>query len=101
MVSVTDDEAMRQCLTLEVRAALRPSQVDVAQAFYRGPDDPEFTADRVATAEIGPHDTDWTTVSLLMSSDVGFSDVVRFDPVFNTQTVELADLEIHCRWSAG
>jgi hypothetical protein len=101
LISVTDTEAMRQCLTLEVRAALRPSMNDVAQAFYQRPDDSEFAADRVATAEIGPRDTDWTTVSLLMSSDVGFSDVVRFDPVFNPQTVELADLEIHCRWSAG
>ena len=101
IVSVTDVEAMRQCLTLEVRATLRPSLEDVAQAFYRGPDDPEFAAERVATAEIGPHGTDSTTVSLLMSSDVGFSNVVRFDPVFSPQTVELAELDIHCRWSAG
>ena len=101
IVTVTDVEAMRQCLTLEVRAALRPSLNDVAQAFYRRPDDPEFTAERVTTAEIGPQGTDWTTVSLLMSSEAGFSNVVRFDPVFSPQTVELADLEIQCRWSAG
>jgi hypothetical protein len=101
IISVRDEEAMRQCLVLEVRAMLHPSRLDVSQAFYRRPEDQEFSPERVATTEIAPGDTGSVPLSLQLSSDAGFSGVVRFDPVFNPQTVGLDGLELYCRWSAG
>ena len=38
IISVRDADAMRQCLTLEIRATLRPARLDVAQVFYQRPD---------------------------------------------------------------
>ena len=92
IIDVADDEAMRQCLTLEVQAGLRASEDDVAQLFFRRPDDPAFSPRRSTTAEIGGGDPEYTSVALTVSSDVGFADTIRFDPVFSPQEVDLQDL---------
>ena len=74
IVTVADHEAMRQCLTLEVGATLRPSQADVTQVFYLRPDDDQFAPERVTTTEISADGEAWSTVSLMLFSDEGFGD---------------------------
>ena len=101
IVTVADQEAMRQCLALEVTAALRPAQPDVAQVFYLRPDDQAFAPERVATTDISSDGEAWATVLLMISSEEGFASDLRFDPVFYPQEVELAELELRCRMSAG
>ena len=94
-------EAMEQCLTLELQATMRQSETDVAQVFYRRPDDAQYDAERSSTVEIGGGERESTTVALSVTSEDGFASQFRFDPVFSPQEFELADLEIRCRWSAG
>jgi len=100
ILTVADQEAMRRCLTLEVRSTLLPSQEDVAQVFYLRPDDTQFAPDRMATTLVSP-DVEAQTTSLMLFSQEGYANKVRFDPVFYAQEVELAGLELYCRTSTG
>ena len=101
LIDVTDKEAMARCMTLELEASLRLPEDDVAQLFYRAPEDAQYSPRRVATTEVTATAAEDATVVLTVSSDEGFADQIRFDPVFSPQVFELADLELRCRWSAG
>ena len=100
IVTVADAEAMRRCRSLEVQAEMRPTEWDQAQAFYRLPGDRVFSPKMVSTAIVGPDDA-WTRTVLNLSSEEGFAETIRFDPVFIPQTVGLVNLELYCRLAAG
>ena len=54
----------------------------------------QFAPRRSATIEISGGDPEYRTVAFTVSSDVGFADTIRFDPVFSPQVADLQDLEI-------
>ena len=99
LVRVADAEGMERCRSLEIHAELHPEHADEAQVFYRRPGDDTFTTDRMASAAVEPDGPNWITTVHLLTSEDGFSDVLRYDPVFTAQDVEVTDLLVYCRFA--
>lgn len=89
-------EKIAKCTTLDVAVLIRVSEFDIAQLFYKVPGQVGFIE---AASQTAPIDADgsFKEIFFTLSSQTGFVDELRFDPVTKPQQFELKELEVRCR----
>lgn len=96
LIDLENRNALLNCRTLEVNARFSATQADIAQLFYLLPGKTGFSeADSQLIQLI--NNSEPQTVSFRVSSDSGFLDKLRFDPVTVKQSLLIDDLEVRCR----
>lgn len=96
LIATGKAEQMRNCRVLEVNVRFDAQGPDTAQLFFLLPGKASFSAADSRTAAIGSG-RNTQTMSFGITSETGFSDQVRFDPVTKPQTLTINELEIRCR----
>jgi hypothetical protein len=89
-------EKIVKCTTLNVAVSIRVSEFDIAQLFFKVPGQAGFIEAASRTAPIEA-DGSFKEISFTLSSQTGFVDELRFDPVTKPQEFELKELEVRCR----
>lgn len=92
--SATNDIA--NCSMLEVSASLISSDASIAQLFYLTKDDIGFNEAHSVTTRVAGSPAP-QQINLSVSSDSGFKQSLRFDPVIGSQDLTIIDLEVRCR----
>lgn len=96
LITTGKPEKLRNCRALEVNANIKISGTDLAQLFFLPIGKSSFSE---PDSKITPINSTDGTISFNITSESGFSDILRFDPVVNPQQLSLIDLEVRCRES--
>jgi len=95
-------DLLARCRRLEVHARLKVERRDVAQMFFQKPGQRDFSEEASLQAEVAPAaEGGFTDLYFQLSSEKGFRDVLRFDPVQGRQQVRVGDVELSCLRSIG
>lgn len=96
LIDLEKEDELLNCRTLEVNTRFSATQADIAQLFYLLPGKTGFSeADSQSILLVNVSEPQ--TVSFRVSSDSGFLDKLRFDPVTGKQSLLIDDLEVRCR----
>jgi len=82
------------CRSLEVNVKINIMGNDLSQLFFLANGESSFTEANSKTIPISHNDG---VISFSMTSENGFLDTLRFDPVTSPQMLSLSDLEVRCR----
>lgn len=94
--STSEPEKMQSCRTLEVTANLKALGPEVSQLYYLPLDNPQLSEINSKKSEIEKSD-EFKTVSFILTSDSGFQDKLRFDPIMGSQKISIKGIEVRCR----
>lgn len=94
LITTGKPEELLNCRSLEVNVKMDISDNDLSQLFFLPYGKSSFTETDSKTIPISHNDG---TISFNMTSESGFLDTLRFDPVTSPQLLSLGDLEVRCR----
>ncbi|WP_285373338.1 hypothetical protein [Pseudomonas sp. lyk4-TYG-107] len=94
LITTGKPEMLRNCRSLEVNANIKISGSDLTQLFFLPNGKSSFSEHDSKIISISNTDG---TISFNITSESGFLDALRFDPVVNPQLLSLGDLEVRCR----
>ncbi|MFJ7106524.1 hypothetical protein ACIQU2_02640 [Pseudomonas sp. NPDC098740] len=87
-------DQLLNCRSLEVNVKINTMENDLSQLFFLPIGKSSFTETDSKTIPISHNDG---VISFNMTSESGFLDTLRFDPVTSPQLLSLSDLEVRCR----
>ncbi|WCM53076.1 hypothetical protein OH720_08710 [Pseudomonas sp. WJP1] len=94
--STDNPKEMQSCRTLEITANLKAIGPERSQLFYLPINNPILSEANSKKSEID-NSEDFKTISFILTSDSGFQDSLRFDPVMNSQIISIKGIEVRCR----
>lgn len=90
-------QIMRRCMTLDIEVDMSAQTRDTVELFYAPAGESEaYSAQHSVAAAVGPGSLQ--TLSFRLSSDSGFFESLRLDPVTRPQTVEIRGVRLYCVW---
>ena len=87
---------MANCSLLQLTAKLRSDTDAYAQVYFRRRNQPGFSEEASARAEL-PRSKRWQILRFELASASGFEDALRFDPTNSAQSIEIGEVEVRCR----
>lgn len=93
---VQQADALQSCLMLDVTMHVTTSQPDVLQFFYVPIGQAQFSAENSSSVLLD--DDGLHRAQLRLISPTGFMDNFRLDPVLEAGSIQLHELELHCRF---
>ena len=99
LIQTNQPQVMRRCMVLDVEVEMKSATRDTVELFYAPTgDSEEYSAQYSVASAVGPESAGVQTISFRLSSESGFFESLRLDPVTRPQVVEIREVRLYCVW---
>ena len=98
-IQTNQPQIMRRCMMLDVELEMKSATRDTVELFFVPTgDSEEYSAQHSVASAVGPESAGMQTISFRLSSESGFFESLRLDPVTRPQVVEIREIRLYCVW---